>query len=507
MNYLFKALVVFTFLQSYIFSQSGWQLIPSGTTNSLQSIHFADYDIGYVVGEVGTVLKTVDGGLTWQSIQTPVTNDLNDLFVFDGHTIVAVGDSGTVIFTIDGGNFWYVGPYILTEDYYSVSFSGNNGICGGSSQTILYGEFYETGITWYTAQNGFFGGGFWGASMLTPQFGFVAGENSIFQPLFGKTTDSGVNWDFTAFYLNNNEGTATGVDFTDANNGYVSAAVWDGTGAISKTANGGTDWITIMNTNPIWDIDFPISGASLIGYAVGENGTILKTFNGGLSWSPQQSGTTVRLNGVHFLDIDVGYAVGANGIILRTIDGGVPVELTSFSARVNEQNVILNWTTATEINNRGFEVEKLFGSDWAVIGFVEGNGTTTEPKSYLFKDENLDAGIYKYRLKQIDFDGTYEYSDIIEAEVTTPIEFELSQNYPNPFNPSTKIKFSLNAETDIQLNVYNTLGQKVAEIFSGSLKEGYHEVVFDAGSLTSGIYFYRLETDQFVDVKKMILLR
>ncbi|MBE0570690.1 MAG: T9SS type A sorting domain-containing protein [Ignavibacteriaceae bacterium] len=160
--------------------------------------------------------------------------------------------------------------------------------------------------------------------MLSPQFGFVAGENTIFQPLFGKSTDSGLNWDFTAFYLNNNEGRATGVDFTDLNTGYVSARVWDGTGAIAKSTDGGSSWLSTLFTNPLWSIDFPISSASQVGYAVGSQGTILKTYNAGANWQSQISGTSLRLNKVHFKDFDFGFAVGENGIILRTISGGEP---------------------------------------------------------------------------------------------------------------------------------------------------------------------------------------
>jgi hypothetical protein len=257
----------------------------------------------------------------------------------------------------------------------------------------------------------------------------------------------------------------------------------------------------------LWDIDFPISGASLIGYAVGENGTILKTFNGGLSWPAQQSGTSVRLNGVYFLDLDFGFAVGDNGTILRTIDGGVPVELTSFTAIANEKDIILNWTTATEINNRGFEVEKSFNNEWAVIGFVEGNGTTTEPKSYSFRDENLEAGIYKYRLKQIDFDGTYEYSDVVEADITSPIEFELSQNYPNPFNPVTSIQYAISSKQFVTLKVYDILGNEIATLVNEEKPAGKYEVEFSANGLPSGIYFCKLVAGEHNQTRKIILLK
>ena len=185
----------------------------------------------------------------------------------------------------------------------------------------------------------------------------------------------------------------------------------------------------------------------------------------------------------------------------------VPVELASFTANASEGLVELSWITATETNNQGFEVQRSSGIEYETIAFVDGHGTTSETHVYSFVEKDIAVGNYHYRLKQVDFDGSFNYSKVIEVDVQAPASFTLEQNYPNPFNPSTKIKFAIPVETEVRLNVYNTLGQQVAEIFNGRLKEGYHEVEFNAGSLTSGIYFYRLEADKFVDVKKMIVIK
>jgi len=187
--------------------------------------------------------------------------------------------------------------------------------------------------------------------------------------------------------------------------------------------------------------------------------------------------------------------------------GNVPVELSSFNASVVDGVVELSWITATETNNNGFEIQRSNGSDFESIDFVDGNGTTTEPNAYSYSDKSLSVGTYIYRLKQIDFDGTFSYSKTIEVEIAAPSSFALEQNFPNPFNPGTTIKFSIPVEADVKLNVYNTLGQEVAEVLNARLTEGYHEAEFDAGLLTSGIYFYRLEADKFVDVKKMIIIK
>jgi len=186
----------------------------------------------------------------------------------------------------------------------------------------------------------------------------------------------------------------------------------------------------------------------------------------------------------------------------------VPVELTSFTAAVVDGSVLLNWTTATETNNRGFEVEKQSGnSNWESIGFVTGKGTTTEPQSYSFTDNNVANGRYTYRLKQIDFDGSFNNSKEIEVQINTPVEFSLSQNYPNPFNPATKINYSVPKDGYVKISVYNVIGQEVAELVNGMIKAGTHEVNFDASGLTSGIYFYKIEANGFSNIKKMTLLR
>ncbi|MGB5288323.1 MAG: LamG-like jellyroll fold domain-containing protein [Ignavibacteriaceae bacterium] len=191
----------------------------------------------------------------------------------------------------------------------------------------------------------------------------------------------------------------------------------------------------------------------------------------------------------------------------------IPVELTSFTASVTGNNVKLLWETATEINNSGFSIErKSASSDFIEIGFVPGFGTTSEPKSYAFNDQNLRAGEYTYRLKQIDFDGTFAYSDEVEVDVIAPAEFSLDQNYPNPFNPSTKITFSLAVDSKVSLKVFDVIGQEVASLISQDLSAGVHNYNFNAAGINSGVYFYRIEATgvngtEFVDVKKMILVK
>jgi hypothetical protein len=201
------------------------------------------------------------------------------------------------------------------------------------------------------------------------------------------------------------------------------------------------------------------------------------------------------------------YALGS-----KTGANSLPVELVSFSAVVADNNISLNWRTATEVNNYGFDILRLAEDDeWINIGFVDGHGNSNSPKDYSFTDANVSAGIYSYRLKQIDTDGKYEYSKIIEIDLGSVINYELSQNYPNPFNPSTTIRFSVTEISFINLSIYNTLGEKVEELVNEVKEPGIHTVEFNAetstGQLASGTYIYRLQANDFTQIKKMILIK
>jgi hypothetical protein len=186
----------------------------------------------------------------------------------------------------------------------------------------------------------------------------------------------------------------------------------------------------------------------------------------------------------------------------------IPVELTSFTAVSNNGVVQLNWQTATEVNNHMFEIErKAEASEFTTIGYVEGSGTTTEPRSYSYTDNEVNTGTYTYRLKQIDFDGTFTYSNEVEVDVTAPLTFNLGQNYPNPFNPSTKINYSIPEDGNIKLAVYNIVGEEVAVLVNGFTQAGSFDVTFNASNLPSGVYIYKLQSANSVQTKKMLLLK
>ena len=202
-----------------------------------------------------------------------------------------------------------------------------------------------------------------------------------------------------------------------------------------------------------------------------------------------------------------------------------PVELLTFEANYVDGEVVLNWSTATEVNNYGFEIERNIPLEtietenltiknpvkyetWEKVGFVEGNGNSNSPKSYSFEDKTAGQGKYVYRLKQVDTDGTYEYSGIVTVETAVVSGYILEQNFPNPFNPATKIKFSIPESGNVTLKVFDSLGQEIATLLNHEMEAGNYEKDFVASNLPSGVYFYQLEAEgKFLQQKKMLLIK
>jgi hypothetical protein len=212
-------------------------------------------------------------------------------------------------------------------------------------------------------------------------------------------------------------------------------------------------------------------------------------------------------NGTPFTIVDTFGVIGSTHI--------VPVELSSFTASLNNYTVLLNWTTETELNNLGFEIERKIlkeksHGDWITIGFIEGQGTTTEPQFYSFSDDigSLSASSLIYRLKQVDYNGSFEYSEEVTVENSTlPDKYALSQNYPNPFNPSTKISWQSPVGSWQTLTIYDLLGNKVETLIDEYKSAGKYEVEWDASEFTSGVYIYKIIAGSFTQTRKMILMK
>ncbi|MCX6162771.1 MAG: T9SS type A sorting domain-containing protein [Ignavibacteriae bacterium] len=191
--------------------------------------------------------------------------------------------------------------------------------------------------------------------------------------------------------------------------------------------------------------------------------------------------------------------------------GPLPVELASFSSNISGRNIRLNWETSFEQNNLGFDVErKMVGADeWRKITFVSGKGNSSSPVQYSYEDMKLNSGKYNYRLKQIDYNGNFKYYELNRAaEIGVPKIFSLSQNYPNPFNPVTKIDYELPVDSKVTLVIYDVTGRQVAKLLNNEFRSaGYYTAEYNAANFASGVYFYRLQSAEYTEIKRMILTK
>ncbi len=199
-------------------------------------------------------------------------------------------------------------------------------------------------------------------------------------------------------------------------------------------------------------------------------------------------------------------------VTLKYSNSLLPVELTLFNYEKRENNVLLKWTTSSELNNSGFDIERKdnVNNSWRKIGSVAGHGNSATENKYTYPDNNLVSGTYTYRLKQIDYNGNYKYYDLQnEVVIGVPKKFVLNQNYPNPFNPATKITFEIPKDEYISLRLYDISGREITSLINTNLSAGYHTVALNAAdyNLSSGIYFYKLNSADYSVIKKMILLK
>ncbi len=198
--------------------------------------------------------------------------------------------------------------------------------------------------------------------------------------------------------------------------------------------------------------------------------------------------------------------INSNNIHINVVQA-VPVELVFFTAVFKNKKVNLNWQTATEINNKGFEIERNVGNGWEFVDFVLGKGNSNLNTEYSYEDKTLLSGVVSYRIKQIDYDGKISYSSVVEIDLGLPKKFEIYPSYPNPFNPKTILQFSIPRATKAKVKVYNNLGQEVATLLESYLEAGIKRVEFDASRLESGVYYYKVITEYGEKTSKIMLVK
>jgi hypothetical protein len=541
------ALLIFIFCTSINFSQWVNQNLPVNTI-WIRAIDFLNENMGIAGGWKSsmtfgrmTIFYTSDGGNNWNSSQVPDSAvDCYDLQLINqskayacGTKILDMNPGALFLYSTNGGLSW-----------------NSRGVFSDSIRVLKDMQFIDS------------------------EAGYILADNyDVMGSAILKTTNGGIDWETRHYFEQDLRLNA--ISFYDINKGVavgVKSSSSSDYGVILKTSDGGNTWsrteidsinfisdalyihsdkifITAINniagsgvykltgehlsfekifSIPDSDID-GINGLQaglLIIY--GRSGPIGSkvsfvdcSFDTGKTWRTStiiNPWSELYFSNSEIINNSDWYMTGTyfqNGFILHTSDsGGLPVELISFTAEIKDYDILLNWITASEINNKGFVIERKVISnqstvinEWNLIDFVKGKETTTEKQFYSFTDQNLSAGKYQYRLKQIDFDGSFEYSNVIEAEINIPNKFSLSQNYPNPFNPSTVICYQLAAGSQVTLMVYDVLGNEVATLVNEEKQPGVYEVEFDASQLSSGIYFYKLKAGNFTETKKMILLK
>lgn len=533
---------------------TSWDIIQVPIMQNLISVFFIDENTGWVTGSHGGIIKTTDGGNNWNTQFSGVFYQIESIFFSDSdHGYAVVNDwtgwrYGAILQTTNGGLNWIIKTQFDQFGMIDIHFpTASTGYAVGSNGVIW--KTTNAGNNW----NYMFFSDFWLHSVffINDRVGWIAG-GSLQSDIILKTTNNGSSW-FVVRQTSQN-GLLSGIFFIDEENGW---ACGDG-GTILRTRDGGESWIkeTTNIQNHLQEFSF----ANNQGYCVGYLGSILKYDlnyqypftvirpNGGEVW---YTGTQEEIRWIWSdtsnVNIEYSYGTGWNLIISdhpntgeftwtipnvntnnvlvkisKSDDSGIfaisshpfsirpyiPVELVSFSALASTNNITLTWLTATEINNFGFEVQRsIDNSEFFTIGFVNGYGTTTNPNNYSYIDDNVMPGKYFYRLKQVDFDGTNEYSDIVEVDFVGPTEFKLNQNYPNPFNPSTVISYSVPGTEFVTIKVYDMLGNEVAVLVSEEKTAGNHITAFNSTGLSSGTYYYRIQAGSFSDTKKMILLK
>jgi photosystem II stability/assembly factor-like uncharacterized protein len=488
------------------------------------------------------IFRSLDGGTTYTQLSTygiPTGIFLSAVFALDANTIyVGTGgtdgqivDNSSVYKTANGGQNWtrVLGTGVGTKGFINGIFFNRTSPQYGyiqSDASIKNAGAYK----YWTTVNG---GTTWHLDSVTAP-NSQAAQNSAFyidQNFFGFglttldyraaiTTNGGTNWNF--YSLTGAQGTTgfvTAIAFaSDKLNGIAATSQTQNT--VSRTTNGGLTWFSQSIPNTITGIARLryVPGTPVVYLTVGSssNSKSYRSTNYGANWAAinYPSGAS---NIYHF---DVQSVVNGSGIFVNATsfssngkmyyltESPLPVELQSFTYSVSDNNVNLKWITTSETNNQGFEIYRSDNNaDWKKIGFVNGKGNTNTQTVYNYSDKNLNKGKYTYRLKQIDFNGNYEYFTLAgSVTVEAPHNYLLTQNYPNPFNPSTKISYQLPVDEFVSLKIYDNSGKEVANLVNGIQQAGYHTVEFKS-NLSSGVYFYTMKAGSFSETRKMTILK
>lgn len=432
-----------------------WSASVSGITNNLYTVFATGSTSACALGSVGNALYTSNSGSGWINTTTRFTNiNINDIYFLDQNTGYIVCDSGKIYKTNNSGNNWVSQNSGVSATLFKVHFVNNNtGFAGGSGGIILKTD--NGGINW-VQQNSGTSSMILAFSFVNSLTGYFTSNNNLY-----KTTNSGENWNFLASPQNN--WLLFTVRFTDPQTGFMS----NGIGKIFKSTNAGDNWTEIYQSagGSISDIAFVNNNT---GYVAGVNSTVVKTTNGGLSWVQYTvdplSSLPGGFNNIEFADENNGF-IGLPNKMFKTTNGGV------------------NWF------------------------IYQGNFPTVSAMYMLTPDICYLAGFGGSILRT-----NTEFTYINNNNTGIPNKYSLEQNFPNPFNPVTKIKFSIPSLDNtgavfVKISVYDILGRQIRVLLEKDLLPGRHEISFDGTGLTSGVYLYKIDTPEFTETKKLVLIR
>ena len=424
---------------------------------------------GSAGGNTGGVFLSTNTGTAWTALDFP--NFYVHSFAMIGTNIFAgtLKNNGIFLSTDNGTSWTPIAAIPSDADLYSLAAIGSNLFAGTNGGGVFLST--DNGTSWGAVNTGL---------INTDVFTLAAIDTNLFE---GNQNSNGTDPGGIYVFTNN------GASWSAANSGLTSTFV---TSIVASPAGGGTKLF---------------AGTYYAG------GIFLST-NSGSSWTAFNTGLTNLT--VLSLTVSSTYlfaGTNGSGVWRRPLSDALPVELISFTAECFSNNVNLKWSTVTEVNNFGFEIERAINNnelgikDWKKIGFVEGSGTSNAAKNYSFIDKDLSAGTYSYQLKQIDRGGQFKYSQSVQVEITAPSILKLSENFPNPFNPTTTISYALPTRANVSLRIFNLLGQEIATLENGQKEAGNYSVEWNALKVSSGVYFYQLDAGGLLQTKKLLLLK
>lgn len=559
MKKFFSIGFLFLLIVPFVYSQEGIDIWTT-TTESIGRIYGMVVDENnpstmYAFGLDQGVYKTTNSGASWTQMNNGLTNiqvqamalcKNNSQVLYAGTNL---GANDGVYKSTNGGTSWTrvvngINEPVGTLGVQALMVHPNDPnivwvAIFGSPTNATNGLYKSTdgGANWFPITNGIIPPiyNFLSFAMSPADPNIIYTGSSFISPSTGpiriyKSTNGGLNWFVSSNGLPDSLEAVRTLNVSTVNPNVIVAGLFVNTtdGGVYVSTDAGANWTKKHNglptdigtlirscaIRPLFDNQFFVG----LDRATPTNIGVWATTDGGNNWFDFNGGTmlntyTIRAlvfnpTGNHTLFAGRASATVNLGGVYEYTFSFVPVELVSFSAEVFGGDVNLSWITATELNNYGFQVERRNAEsiDWVNVGFVNGNGSTTETSYYSFSDNSLTVGKYYYRLKQLDFGGSFEYSNEVEVTILEVLnDFTLNQNYPNPFNPSTRISFSIPQNSFVTLKVFDVLGNEIETLVNRDLSAGSYDIEFVSKNFTSGVYFYNLTAGEFTKTMKMIL--